>query len=164
MEYESKFERVKTNSKRGRGENLPQEKRDQIQWMTQEGYTQREIKEETGVSDSTVVAVRQDMGDKDIDIGNYKKQTADIFKRIVMRGAKRLDDEIDKIPIGAMPVSLAILIDKIAILQDQPTVIIENRLRVTHDDINKYLQGEVIDLPVSEKPESENTIPKLETK
>lgn len=152
MEYDSKYERVKTNSKRGRGERLPKEKRDQIEWMTQEGHTQREIAETVNVSDSTVVAVRQDMGDQDIDIGNYKKQTADIFKRIVMRGAKRLDSEIDKIPIGAMPVSLAILIDKIAVLQDQPTVIVENRLRITHDDLNKFITGEVVDIPSSEPP------------
>lgn len=77
MEYESKYERVKSDSKRGRGEKLSQEKRDQIEWMTTEGHTQKDIVEEVGVSSHTVVAVRQDMGDKDIDIGttNARPQT-----------------------------------------------------------------------------------------
>jgi DNA-binding XRE family transcriptional regulator len=45
--------------------------------MTTEGHTQKDIVEEVGVSSHTVVAVRQDMGDKDIDIGttNARPQT-----------------------------------------------------------------------------------------
>jgi hypothetical protein len=46
-----------------------------------------------------------------------------------------------------MPVSLAILIDKIAVLQDQPTVIVESRLKISHEHLNKMLSGEIIDLP-----------------
>jgi hypothetical protein len=147
MEYESKYERVKSDNKEGKQEKLDPEKRQKIEWMTQEGHTQKEIAEEVKVSSHTVVAVRQQMGDSDIDIGSYKKQTADLFKKIVMKGAHRLNTEIDDIPIGMMPVSLAILIDKIAVLQDQPTVIVENRLKISHEHLNKMLEGEIIDLP-----------------
>lgn len=147
MEYESKYERVKNDNKEGNQEKLAPEKREKIEWMTKEGHTQKEIEEEVKVSSHTVVAVRQQMGDNDIDIGNYKRQTADLFKKIVMKGANRLNNEIDDIPIGMMPVSLAILIDKIAVLQDQPTVIVENRLKISHEHLNKMLEGEIIDIP-----------------
>ena len=156
MEYESKYERVKKDSKEGSGERLAPEKRDAIVWMTKEGHTQKEIEEAVNVSSHTVVNVRNDMGDKDINIGNYKKDTADLFKKIVMKGAKRLDEELHNIPIGSMPISLAILIDKIASLQDQPSVIVETRLKISHNDINKYLEGEIVDL-IPEKTENRNS-------
>jgi hypothetical protein len=32
-------------------------------------------------------------------------------------------------------------------LQDAPAVVVEHRLKVSHDDINQMLKGEIIDLP-----------------
>lgn len=152
MEYESKPDRIKNDGKSVSLEKLDPEKKQKIVWMTEQGHTQKEIEDEVKVSSHTVVAVRQDMGDCNIDIGNYKKQTADLFKNIVMKGAHRLNNEINDIPIGMMPVSLAILIDKIAVLQDQPTVIVENRLRISHEHLNKILEGEIVELPNNEPP------------
>jgi len=152
MEFESKYERIKNDSKSVSMEKLDPEKKEKIVWMTEQGHTQKEIEEEVKVSSHTVVAVRQDMGDCHIDIGNYKKQTAELFKGIVMKGAHRLNNEINDIPIGMMPVSLAILIDKIAVLQDQPTVIVESRLRISHEHLNRLIEGEVIDMPNVDVP------------
>lgn len=152
MESESKYERVKTDKKARTLEKLDPKKKEEIIWMTQEGHTQRDIEEKLDVSSHTVVAVRQETGDKDISLGNYKKQTSELFKSIILKGAKRLDADIDKLPLSQMPLALAILIDKVQTLNDQPVVVTEHRLRVRHEDINRLIMGEVIDLP----PENQN--------
>ena len=153
MEYESNQERVKTDNKSTTLEKLDPEKKKQIVWMTEQGHTQKDIEAEVEVSSHTVVAVRNDMGDKDIDLGTYKRKTSELFKSIILKGANRLDAEIDKLPITQMPLALAILIDKVQTLNDQPVVVTEHRLRVRHEDINKLMSGEIIDLP-SEKSEN----------
>ena len=147
MEYESNQERVKTDNKSTTLEKLDPEKKKQIVWMTEQGHTQKDIEAEVEVSSHTVVAVRNDMGDKDIDLGTYKRKTSELFKSIILKGANRLDAEIDKLPITQMPLALAILIDKVQTLNDQPVVVTEHRLRVRHEDINKLMSGEIIDLP-----------------
>jgi hypothetical protein len=146
MESESPYERVKTDKKSTTLEKLDPKKKEEIVWMTQEGHTQREIEEKVEVSGHTVVAVRQDMGDKDIDLGTYKKGVSSLFKSIIMKGAIRLDTEIDKLPISQMPLALAILIDKVQTLNDQPVVVTEHRLKISHDAINKMLSGEIVDI------------------
>lgn len=37
--------------------------------------------------------------------------------------------------------------DKVLALQDAPTVVVEHRLRVSHEDINAMIKGDIIDLP-----------------
>ncbi len=155
MEYASNPERVKTDNKSTTLEKLDPKKRKEIEWMTEQGHTQKEIEEKVEVSSHTVVAVRNDMGDKDIDLGTYKRKTSDLFKSIILKGAHRLDSEIDKLPITQMPLALAILIDKVQTLNDQPVVVTEHRLRVKHDDINKLIAGDIIDLK-TENPQNEN--------
>jgi len=147
MDYESKYERVKNDKKSTTLEKLPKAKKDEIVWLTEQGHTQKEIEEKVGVSSHTVVAVRQDMGDTNLDLGTYKKKTSELFKSIIMKGAHRLDAEIDKLPITQMPLALAILLDKVQTLNDQPVVVTEHRLKIKHEDINKMLSGEIIDLP-----------------
>lgn len=71
---------------------------------------------------------------------------------IVAKGSTRLLAEIENIPPGQLPLALAIMTDKVLALQDAPAVVVEHRLRVSHDDINKMIRGEVIDVPAS-KPE-----------
>lgn len=151
MEYDSKYERVKNDQKSTTLEKLSKEKKDQIIWLTEQGHTQKDIEKEVGVSSHTVVAVRQDMGDSNIDLGTYKKKTSELFKSIILKGANRLDAEIDKLPITQMPLALAILIDKVQTLNDQPVVVTEHRLKIKHEDINKMLSGDVIDIPSQEK-------------
>jgi hypothetical protein len=44
------------------------------------------------------------------------------------------------------------MVDKVAALQDAPTVIVEHRLRVSHEDINSMLKGDIIDIkPLEQK-------------
>lgn len=147
MEYDSKYERVKNDKKSTTLQKVTKEKKEQIVWLTEQGHTQKEIEEKVGVSSHTVVAVRQDMGDTNLDLGTYKKKTSELFKSIIMKGAHRLDAEIDKLPITQMPLALAILIDKVQTLNDQPVVVTEHRLKIKHEDINKMLSGDIIDLP-----------------
>ena len=69
------------------------------------------------------------------------------MSQIVSRGSTRLLEEIENIPAGQLPLAIAIMTDKVLALQDAPTVIVEHRLRVSHDDINAMLKGDIIDLP-----------------
>ena len=40
---------------------------------------------------------------------------------------------------------------RVMALQDAPTVVVEHRLKVTHQDINKMLKGDIIDIvPIKE--------------
>jgi DNA-binding XRE family transcriptional regulator len=147
MEFESKYERIKNDKKSVSLDKVDQKKKEEIVWLTEQGHTQKEIEDKVGVSSHTVVAVRQDMGDKNLDLGTYKRKTSDLFKSIILKGAHRLDAEIDNLPITQMPLALAILIDKVQTLNDQPVVVTEHRLKVKHEDINKLISGEIIDLP-----------------
>lgn len=149
MESESKYERVKNDKKSTTLEKLDPKKKEEIVWMTEQGHTQKEIEQKVEVSSHTVVAVRQDMGSESLDLKTYKAKTSDLFKSIIMKGALRLDTEIDKLPISQMPLALAILIDKVQTLNDQPVVVTEHRLKIKHEDINKMISGEIIDLPDS---------------
>lgn len=154
MESESKYERVKNDQKAITLEKISPEKKQEIVWLTEQGHTQRDIEAKVGVSSHTVVAVRQEMGDKDIDLGTYKRKTSELFKSIILKGAHRLDTEIDKLPITQMPLALAILIDKVQTLNDQPVVVTEHRLKVKHEDINRLISGEVIDVQTDERPKN----------
>jgi DNA-binding XRE family transcriptional regulator len=154
MESESKYERVKNDQKSTTLEKLSPDKKKEIVWLTEQGHTQKDIEEKVGVSSHTVVAVRQEMGDKDLDLGTYKRKTSELFKSIILKGAHRLDAEIDKLPITQMPLALAILIDKVQTLNDQPVVVTEHRLKVRHEDINKMLAGEVIDVESLDRPKN----------
>jgi len=146
MESESKYERVKNDKKSTTLEKLDTKKKDEIIWMTEQGHTQKEIEEKVEVSSHTVVAVRNEIGGGTVDLKTYKAKTSDLFKSIIMKGAMRLDAEIDKLPISQMPIALAVLIDKVQTLNDQPVVVTEHRLRIRHEDINKLISGEIIDL------------------
>lgn len=154
MESESKYERVKNDQKSITLSKISPEKKQEIVWLTEQGHTQRDIEKKVEVSSHTVVAVRQEMGDKDIDLGTYKRKTSELFKSIILKGAHRLDNEIDKLPITQMPLALAILIDKVQTLNDQPVVVTEHRLKVKHEDINRLISGEIIDVPSEDKPKN----------
>lgn len=45
--------------------------------------------------------------------------------------------------------------DKVLALQDAPTVVVEHRLRVSHEDINAMIKGDIIDLPPPRIPLTE---------
>lgn len=149
MEYESSPERLSTNPSHKRtGKRLPEEKQAKIKEMLKDGAGASEIKRETGVERTTVIAMRQNMeSNNEFQLGTWKKQTATLMSQIVSRGSTRLLEEIENIPAGQLPLAIAIMTDKVLALQDAPTVVVEHRLRVSHEDINAMIKGDIIDLP-----------------
>lgn len=149
MEYESSQERLSTNPfSRVTGKKVPKEKRDKAVELLKDGVGAGAVAEQTGLSKSTVLAVRKDVEDnKGFDLGTWKKNTSALLSQIVSKGSNRLLEEIENIPAGQLPLAIAIMTDKVMALQDAPTVVVEHRLKVTHQDINKMLKGDVIDLP-----------------
>lgn len=145
MEFKSKNEIIGNDQKQNHtGERLPEPLREKIKQMITEGHTQREIQEATGVSAHTVVGIRKSM--PALDDKAWRKNVVNTLRNVVGKGASRLNEEIDNIPITAMPISLGILIDKINLLNDQPTAVVEHRMRITHDEINNIiLDANVID-------------------
>lgn len=152
MEFKSKQEIISNDQTQNHtGERLPEELRNRVKQMLSEGKSQREIQAETNVSAHTIVGIRKLM--PALDEKSWKKNVMETLRDVVSRGASRLSNEIDDIPITAMPVSIAILIDKINVLNDQPTAVVEHRMRITHDEINNILlDANVID----EKPLTES--------
>ena len=148
MDYESKKERLNSNLSSGcTGASLPDETKKKIMDMTLQGKPVTEIREATGVSRPTIYALQRNEGDK-FDLGQWKKTTTSVMSQIVARGSERLLSEIDNIPAGQLPLTIAILTDKIMALQDAPTVVVEHRLKVSHEDINQMIRGDrVIDIP-----------------
>jgi hypothetical protein len=148
MEYESSRERLSTNpSLQVTGKKVAKEKRDKVIELLQDGQGTSAVVEATGVSKPAVLAIRKDTEDnKGFELGTWKKQTAHLLSQIVTRGSTRLLDEIENIPAGQLPLAIAIMVDKVQALQDAPTVIVEHRLRVSHEDINSMLRGDIIDI------------------
>lgn len=149
MDYESSPERLPTNPSHPRsGKKLPKEKREKVQEMLKDGSGATEIREVTGVDRGTVIAMRQNMeSNSEFQLGTWKKQTASLMSQIVSRGSTRLLEEIENIPAGQLPLAIAIMTDKVLALQDAPTVVVEHRLRVSHEDINAMIRGDIIDIP-----------------
>ena len=154
MEYESSKERLPTNpSERTTGKNLDKVKRVKVEGMIKEGAGTNAIVAEAGVTKHTVLALRRGIEDgQGVELAKWKRETALTLSQIVTRGSTRLLDEIENIPAGQLPLAIAIMVDKVAALQDAPTVIVEHRLRVSHEDINSMLKGDIVDIkPLEQK-------------
>lgn len=150
MEYKSKEDRLSTNPSMGKrlASKLEKTKKEKVKEMLKDGVPLRAIERETEITRPTIRAVRNEMEDnKEFSLGTWKKQTAMTLSQIVSKGGQRLLSEIDNIPAGQLPLAIAIMTDKVMSLQDAPVVVVEHRLRVSHNDINAFLTGEVIDLP-----------------
>lgn len=149
MEYESKPERLSGNPSHKRtGKRLPQEKQDKIVDMLKSGNGTTEIQRETGISKPTIISMRENLESSgEFKLGTWKKNTSALMSQIVTMGSERLLEEIDDIPVGQLPLAIAIMTDKVLALHDAPTVVVEHRLRVSHEDINSMLKGDVVDVP-----------------
>lgn len=148
MEYESSPERLKTNfSERSTGKKIAKEKREKVIDMLKDGAGASAVSVETGVNKNAVIAIKKDLEDnKGFDLGTWKKNTAHLMSQIVSKGSTRLLEEIENIPAGQLPVAIAIITDKVMSLQDAPTVVVEHRLRVSHEDINAMIRADAIDI------------------
>jgi hypothetical protein len=150
MDYKSDPERLSTNPSKGRrvASKLDKDKKAKVKELLQDGTALRAIEKETGIARTTIRGVRNEMEDnKEFNLGTWKKQTAMTLSQIVSKGGERLLSEIDNISPAQLPLAIAIMADKVLSLQDAPTVVVEHRLRVTHNDINALIKGEVIDIP-----------------
>ena len=158
MEYKSDPERLSTNPSKGRrvASKLDKTKKAKVKELLKDGMPLRAIERETDIPRTTLRAVRNEMEDnKEFNLGTWKKQTAMTLSQIVSKGGIRLMSEIDNIPAGQLPLAIAIMTDKVMALQDAPTVVVEHRLRVSHEDINAMLKGDkIIDLPNVTPPDS----------
>ncbi len=155
MDFESEQDRLSTNpSTRSTGEGLSEEQRQRVLGLLADGVGINEIVDQTGHSKHTILAVRRAQEDANgLNLQSWKKATAATMAAIVAKGSTRLLAEIENIPAGQLPLALAIMTDKVLALQDAPTVVVEHRLRVSHEDINKMIKAEadVIDLPPEPK-------------
>ena len=150
MDYKSDPERLSTNPSKDKrvASKLDKDKKVKVKELLQNGTALRVIEKETGVARTTIRGVRNEMEDnKEFNLGTWKKQTAMTLSQIVSKGGERLLSEIDNISPAQLPLAIAIMADKVMALQDAPTVVVEHRLRVSHNDINAMLKGEVIDIP-----------------
>jgi hypothetical protein len=147
MDYKSKDELLSTNpTGEVTGTGIDPEKRKMVVALLMQGKTNDEVSTETGVSKPVVIAIKKHEAANGFSINEWKRNISTALASIVSKGADRLSVEIEKIPAGQLPLAIAILTDKILALQDAPTTIVEHRLRVSHEDINKMIKGEVIDL------------------
>lgn len=144
---ESKHELLPTNTSGDiNGNGIPSEKRDLILKLYSEGKTNDEVVAMSGISKPVCIAIKKKASSGGLDVAEWKRQVSVMFAGIVHKGAERLLVDIEKIPAGQLPLALAILTDKILALQDAPQTIVEHRLKISHDDINKMLKGDVIDI------------------
>lgn len=148
MDYESSQEPLPTNhTKPNAGKRLSPEKIKQIEDLLKAGHGTTSIQEQLKVSNNSIIGVKQRLDQQGaFESGTWKKNTARLMQQIVTRGSERLMTEIDNIPAGQLPLAIAIMTDKAMALQDAPSVIVEHRLKVSHQDINAMLKGEVIDV------------------
>lgn len=149
MEYKSDKERLSTNPSSGRrvASKLDPEKKKKVKSLLKDGVSTRTIQKNTGVARTTIKGVRNEMEDNnEFQLGNWKKQTASTLAKFVSAGSTRLLSEIDNIPVGQLPLAIAIMTDKIMGLQDAPTTIVEHRLKISHEEINTLITGAIIDV------------------
>ena len=154
MEYKSSKNRLSTNpSERTKGKNMDKDKKAKVIALLNDGTGTNAVVAETGATKHAVLAIRKGIEDgQGLQLSTWKKETALTLSQVVSRGSTRLLEEIENIPAGQLALTLAILTDKVLALQDAPTVIVEHRLRVSHEDINSMLKGDIIDVtPIQQK-------------
>ena len=101
-----------------------------------------DVAKEFELSHHTVSQIRTLAEDKNpaFNIKRWKRHTAATLAHFTTRGAERLVREVDKIPLHSLCVSVAIAIDKISALADQPTTVTEVRLRVDHGGVESMMK------------------------
>lgn len=152
MDYEPKQEPIRTDvGSRHTGSKIPPEKRAEIEKRLKGGEGLVAVAKAVGSSEHTVTAIRNDLGGT-LELNAWKKSHRNNLMQAAAKMGQRLVEEVGDLPVGQLPLAIAILTDKALALNDQPTNVTEHRLRISHDSLNELLNGQVIDLP----PEKEN--------
>lgn len=154
MDYEPKQDPIRTDvGSRHTGAKIAPEKRAEIQKRLKEGEGLVAVAKAVGSSEHTVTAIRNDMGGT-LELNAWKKSHRNNLMQAAAKMGQRLVEEVADLPVGQLPLAIAILTDKALALNDQPTNVTEHRLRISHDSLNELLNGQVIDLPQEkENPE-----------
>ena len=133
MDYQANNESLNDPTK-----NIPKPVRKIAEKLLMEGTSCEETAKLVSIRKSTIVSVRQQMeSDGKLELGAWKREVAGLLGDFVLKGATRLSEQAENIPIGQLPMAIAIAIDKVRDLADAPTVRIEARLKITQDELNR---------------------------
>jgi hypothetical protein len=157
MEYEPQDKPIRTDvGSRHTGAKVPPEKRADIEKRLKDGEGIVAIAKAVGSSEHTVSAIRNDLGGG-LELNAWKKSHRNNLMQAAAKMGARLVNEVDNLPVGQLPLAIAILTDKAMTLNDQPTNVTEHRLRISHDNLSAMLNGDIIDLP-NENPEGPKSL------
>lgn len=132
MEYQANNENLNDPAK-----NVNKPVKNIIEKLLVEGKSCEDTAKLVSLRKSTIVAIRQSMEqDGKLELGAWKREVAGLLGDFVHKGAVRLSENVENIPIGQLPMAIAIAIDKVRDLADAPTVKIEARLKITQDELN----------------------------
>jgi hypothetical protein len=150
--------RLKTDSSRHTGEKLPDEVKTEVLAYLKEGNGIVATANKFKLTTHTVTALRNkaEEDDPSFNLAAWKKQTAATLSHFAAKGSKRLVDEVDKMPLASLPIAIAVAIDKIQALHDQPQTVVEHRLRVDHQAVNSLFDANniVLDAELVETDEA----------
>jgi transposase-like protein len=151
--------RLKTESTPSTGEKVPEDVKQSVLAALRSGTGMVAVASEHGLSTHTVAAIRDraEESDPSFNLTAWKKSTAATLSRFVSKGASKLEAQVERIPLASLPIAIAIAIDKIQALHDQPQTVVEHRLRVDHQSVNSLFDanGIVLDGEFTEVSEPE---------
>jgi transposase-like protein len=135
--------KLKTDSTPSTGDKVPEEVKQSVLAALRSGTGMVAVAQEHGLSTHTVSAIRDkaEDGDPSFNLTAWKKSTAATLSRFVSKGATKLEEQVEQIPLASLPIAIAIAIDKIQALHDQPQTVVEHRLRVDHQSVNSLFDA-----------------------
>lgn len=138
------MERLPTNNNRNTGNQIPDEKREAIINDLQDGLGVVAVAKKHETSTHAVTALKNKIEDEadGFNLVSWKKSTAATLSHFVSKGSERLVREIDDMPLASLPIAIAVAIDKIQALHDQPQTVVEHRLRIDQGSLNELLRSE----------------------
>lgn len=139
-------EKLATTSNRHTGEQVPDDVKAKVLAYLKDGNGIAATAKEFSLGVNTVQALRSkaEDGDAEFNLAAWKKQTAATLSHFAAKGSKRLVEEVDNMPLASLPIAIAVAIDKIQALHDQPQTVVEHRLRVDHQSVNSLFYAEGI--------------------
>lgn len=135
--------KLRTESTPSTGEKVPEEIKKSVLEALRSGTGMVAVANEHGLSTHTVAAIRDkaEENDPSFNLAAWKKSTAATLSRFVSKGATKLEEQVEQIPLASLPIAIAIAIDKIQALHDQPQTVVEHRLRVDHQSVNSLFDA-----------------------
>ena len=106
---------------------IPDEVRDQVIKGLQRGIGMMSLAEILGVSDHTIEEIREANADK---LPDWRAASKRKLKSFITLSGERLCNEVRDIPIAVLPVSFAIAVDKLLLLEGEATVRVDHVHRV----------------------------------